>query len=199
MAATSAASYAGPISITGSLNLASFPFTAQSTLTASGSNGRIFVQNAAAALTVNGNASFDGGDNSGYFTTGLLEFKGNLTVNSTQTSRAFATPATVTTRFSGSALQTVTFAAGATLSTLGSNDVGATANVQAVGNILVTGTMSQKNLFTVPVGSTFTVTGMLSLFPSTTTTINGTLVRNGGCTNLGGATLTGAGTYTACP
>jgi hypothetical protein len=191
MNASSASTFPNPISITGSLQLGAFAFTAQSTLATSGTDGRIYVQNAAAALTVEGNATFDGGDNNGYFTAGLLDFKGNLTVPANNNARSFSTPVGVTTRFSGSSPQTITFAAGATLSSLGSTNISATADVTAVGNILVTGTMGQTNLFT--------VTGMLSLFPSSTTTINGTLVKTGGCTNLGGAIINGTGTGASCP
>ena len=56
-----AATFANPITVTGNFHLQSFTLTAQSSFALQGSGAHLSVQNAAAALTVNGNASFDGG------------------------------------------------------------------------------------------------------------------------------------------
>jgi hypothetical protein len=65
-------------------------------------------------------------------------------------------------------------------------------------SLLATGALDQRNTLSVPAGRTLTVNGPLQLFPGSVTTVNGTLVKTGGCTNLGG-TITGGGTGATCP
>ena len=58
--------------------------------------------------------------------------------------------------------------------------------------------IDQRNVVTVASPNTLTTAGLLRLFAGSTTTVNGTLVRSGGCTNLGGA-LGGSKTFAPCP
>ena len=58
--------------------------------------------------------------------------------------------------------------------------------------------IDQRGIATVAAARTLTVSGLLRLFTGSTTTVNGTLTRTGGCTNAGG-TIVGSGTYAACP
>ena len=98
-------------------------------------------------------------------------------------------------------------AAGATIHSLapvpgGSRTLAAPLDNQGVVTVdyplLATGTIEQRNSLTIPVSRTLTVSGLLSLHPGSVTTVDGTLVKNGGCTNLGG-TITGSGTGATCP
>ena len=51
---------------------------------------------------------------------------------------------------------------------------------------------------TVATGRTLTVSGLLSLYSGSSTTVTGALVKTGTCSNLGG-TIGGTGTGATCP
>ncbi len=63
------------------------------------------------------------------------------------------------------------------------------------------GILEQRNLLTVNSPATFTVSGAMRIWSGSVTTINpgATLVKSGGCTNMGGGTIGGGGTGATCP
>jgi adhesin HecA-like repeat protein len=66
-------------------------------------------------------------------------------------------------------------------------------------SMTVTGFVDQRSLLTISSG-TLTIQGLLTLYTGSSTTVTspGVLVKNGGCTNLGG-TIGGTGTGATCP
>ena len=58
--------------------------------------------------------------------------------------------------------------------------------------------LEQRNILTVPVGPTLAITGSLTLYPLSVTTVDGTLSASLGCTSPGTEVIVGGGSYPVC-
>jgi hypothetical protein len=162
------------------------------TLTVTGSflqtGGLLRMNGAQGLLTIQGNAQFEGvdlGDTN--LTAGTLVLQGNLTAPSSGNGQPFRAVGSHLTRLSGTGPQTVSFFyPGAGQSRFQDLDIDnpSVGGVSLGSNAFVAGNLSQ--LGRLSVATTFTVSGTVSLGPTSTTTVTGALLKSA-CVILPGA------------
>jgi hypothetical protein len=168
------------------------------------SNGGTLTQAGSSVMRVGGNASFDGGDETGKLTGGTLEVNGNFSGGTTTTPTAFTASGTHVTSFAGAVAQTVTMQPSWQFANLtvangsgGSTTLGA--RTVATGNLLI---QAQGNLIpgghAIQVGGALTVSnlGVLSMSQTLDSVIvAGATTFGGGSSPLSGGTLVVGGDF----
>lgn len=127
----------------------------------------------------------------GFTNNGLIEL---TTADAGYTTTLAVTTGTLTNAATGT-ITTLAGAGGARVLTAPLLDNFGVINVNM--SLTSNGAIDQRNALTIASTRTHTITGLLRLLAGTTT-VNGTLIKSGGCTNLGGV-ITGGGTGATCP
>lgn len=182
----------------GVLDVAGSSLAVGGALTVTGPQARLVMTQAGSYVSVNGPATFDGGDHNASMSEGILMLLGDLTVTD-RSATSFAASANHTTYLSGGAGQVVTFdLPGASQQRFADLYVSATTgadfltDAHVLGDLLLTGRMS------VPANATMTIDGGLTVNSGSQFDVEGVVTAAQGCTNLG-AIITGGGTQPCGP
>jgi adhesin/invasin len=175
------------------LDLGANALTVNGTFSLSSAGAHIKMTNAAATLTLVGNAVFNGGNmGSVDLTAGLIDVKGNFTAGGTNGFEAFRATGTHTTRFSGAGAQSITFAiAGVSSSTFfnfANTNLSASGVTLSASNAFINGNADQNGRLTIASPRSFNIAGTLTLRAASITTVTATgTIPYGACVNQGGS------------
>ncbi len=100
----------GPLVLQNALTVGGYAVSIGGNLSVTGTNGKLIMTNSNGHVTVSGNATFDGASTTGALTDGLLEITGNITQQSDVSTSSFVAANAHTTRLTGTAQQTLSFA-----------------------------------------------------------------------------------------